>query len=164
MVGRRTRRVVEVSASGLAGERSAFEILFTYWIRNWASALFIDLTSRGFDALFPLIDQSPLPLTTHCITQSTICVLVVFFTGVFLLDLANIISYLYNKENYTKIIIYSCNLRGLLCVSRDSFNICILFMYFNTGPSSSITFMFTVLFAFLPSPVRSYAALRVQGR
>jgi hypothetical protein len=86
------------------------------------------------------------------------------FTGVFLLAPAHIIFCLYNKENYTKISIYSCNLRRLLCVSRDSFNVWTLFMYFNTGPSSSTTFMFTVSFEFLPSPAGSHTALRVEGR
>jgi hypothetical protein len=38
-----------------------------------------------------------------------------FFTGVFLLAPAHIISCLHNKANYTKMSIYSCNLRRL-CV------------------------------------------------
>jgi hypothetical protein len=49
-----------------------------------------------------------------------------FFTGVFLLALVHIISCLYNRENYTKISIYSCNLRGLLCVCVCVLYLCIL--------------------------------------
>jgi hypothetical protein len=106
LVGRGTRR------SGLAGEKSFRNLVhllnsklgfgFIYWSHLQGIWWFIS------------VDRPvPLPPTIHRITQSTILRFGgIFFTGVFLLALIHIISCLYNKENYTKFSIYSCNLRG----------------------------------------------------